>query len=150
MGSVPRNFAERRNSPVVRERRGNDASGIRGLGRNQDTYDRFSAAVELPLMVITILWIPVQVIPLVRPVHGSVAETFAVIDHMVWALFVLDYLIKLYLAPSRWQFVRTHILEFLIIAVPFFGPPRIGRLARVARLGRVAIVQVEPSGGASR
>jgi hypothetical protein len=80
---------------------GNNAPGIRGLGRNQDAYDRFSQAVDLRLMVITILWIPILIIPLVNPVHGTVAETFAVIGYMVWALFVLEYLIKLYLAPSR-------------------------------------------------
>lgn len=116
------------------------ASGVGSLGRNQEAYDRFSAAVELPLLVITILWIPVLLIPLVRPVQGTVAETFAVIDYMVWALFALEYVIKLYLAPSRWHFVRTHILDLLIVAVPFFRPLRIGRLARLARLVRVGIV----------
>ena len=116
------------------------ASGIQRLGRNQEAYDRFSDAVELPLMVITILWLPVLIVPLVRPVHGAAAETLAVIDYMVWALFALEYVIKLYLAPSRWQFVRTHILDLLIVAVPFFRPLRIGRLARLARLGRVGIV----------
>jgi voltage-gated potassium channel len=111
---------------------------IRGIGRNQDAYDKFSAAVELPLMVITILWIPVLLVPLVRPVHGSVASTFAVIDYMVWALFALEYVIKLYLSPDRGKFVRTHILDLLIVAVPFFRPLRIGRLARLGRVGIVA------------
>jgi voltage-gated potassium channel len=115
-------------------------SSIRGLGRNQDAYDKFSAGVELPLMVVTILWIPVLLVPLVRPVHGSVASTFAVIDYTVWALFALEYVIKLYLAPDRGKFLRTHILDLLIVAVPFFRPLRIGRLARLARLGRVGIV----------
>jgi hypothetical protein len=35
------------------------ARGVRSLGRDQDAYDRFSAAVELPLMAITIAWLPV-------------------------------------------------------------------------------------------
>ena len=118
----------------------NNASGIQGLGRNQEAYDRFSQAVEVPLMVVTILWLPVLIVPLVRPVHGSVAETLAVIDYMVWALFALEYVIKLYLSPSRAHFFKTHILDLLIVAVPFFRPLRIGRLARLARLGRVGIV----------
>jgi voltage-gated potassium channel len=91
-------------------------------------------------MVITIAWIPVLIIPLITPVHGSVASTLAVIDYTVWALFALEYGIKLYLAASRWQFVRTHILDLLIVAVPFFRPLRVGRLARLARLGRVGVV----------
>src|SRR4029077_17873894 len=76
------------------------------LARSLDAYDRFSAAVDIPLTVITILWLPVLIIPLITPVHGAVAETFAVIDYMVWALFVLEYLIKLYLSPSRSHFSK--------------------------------------------
>jgi voltage-gated potassium channel len=91
-------------------------------------------------MVITILWVPVLLVPLVRPVHGAVAGTFAVIDYMVWALFALEYIIKLNLAPSRGRFVKTHILDLLIVVVPFFRPARLGRVARLARLGRVGIV----------
>jgi voltage-gated potassium channel len=117
-----------------------NAPGLRRLGRNQQAYDRFSHAVELPLMVITVLWIPVLLVPLVRPLHGSMDFTFATIDYMVWALFALEYAIKLYLAPSRWRFARTHILDLLIVAVPFFRPARLGRVARLARLGRVGIV----------
>jgi voltage-gated potassium channel len=118
----------------------NNASGIGSLGRNQEVYNKFSQAVEVPMMVLTILWLPVLIVPLVHPVHGSVAETFAVIDYMVWALFALEYVIKLYLAPNRWKYVRTHILDLIIVAVPFFRPARIGRLANLSRLGRVGIV----------
>jgi voltage-gated potassium channel len=116
------------------------ASGHRRLGRNQEAYDRFSQIVELPFMVVTVLWVPVLLVPLVRPLHGSVAFTFAVIDYMVWALFALEYVVKLYLAPSRWRFVRTHVLDLLTVVVPFFRPVRLGRLARLGRLGRVGIV----------
>src|SRR6266498_2986453 len=89
------------------------------LARSQDAYDRFSAAVDTPLTVITIAWLPVLIIPLITPVHGAVAETFAVIDYTVWALFILD---------------------LLIVAVPFFRPLRVARLARLARLARVGLV----------
>ena len=51
-------------------------------------------------MVIT-RWLPVLIIPLVTPVHGSVATTFAIIDYAVWALFAFEYLIKFGLAPNR-------------------------------------------------
>ncbi len=110
------------------------------LARSPDAYDRFSAAVDTPLMVVTILWLPVLVVPLITPVHGTVAETFAVIDYMVWALFALEYGIKLFLAPSRVQFFKTHILDLLIVAVPFFRPARAARLFRLGRLARVAVV----------
>ena len=122
---------------VVVGESGKHASGIGLLRRNQQALDRFTAVVELPMLVITALWIPVLVVPLIWPVHGSVAETIAIVDYTVWALFALEYLIKLYLAPNRWKFVGTHLLDLFIVAVPFLRPIR---LAHITQLGRVGIL----------
>ncbi len=45
------------------------------------------------------------------------------IDYLVWAVFAIEYLIKLYLSPSRWQFFRRHLVD-LMIAVPVLRPLR--------------------------
>ncbi len=111
--------------------------------RSQEAYERFARATDGPMMVITILWLPVLIIPLVIQVHGTVASTFAVIDYTIWALFAVEYLAKLALAPSRKQFVRTHILDLIIVAVPFFRPARIGRLMNLGRLGRIAVLTAD-------
>ncbi len=113
------------------------------MARSQEAYERFARAVDGPMMVITILWLPVLVVPLLTPVHGTVATTFEVIDYTIWALFAVEYLAKLGLAPSRKQFVRTHILDLVIIAVPFFRPARLGRLVNLGRLGRVGMVTAD-------
>jgi voltage-gated potassium channel len=111
--------------------------------RSQDRYDAFAKAVDVPMLVVTLLWLPVLIVPLIVPLHGPMAETFATIDYIVWALFALEYLIKLSLAPQRGYFVRTHLLDLLIVAVPFFRPLRMGRLVRLLRLVRVGIVVAE-------
>jgi voltage-gated potassium channel len=108
--------------------------------RSQERYDAFDKAVDVPMLVITILWLPVLIVPLVVPLRGSMAETFATVDYTVWALFALEYIIKFSLAPNRVYFVRTHLLDLLIVAVPFFRPLRMGRLVRLLRLARVAVV----------
>ncbi len=110
------------------------------MNRSQERYDAFAKAVDVPMLVVTLLWLPVLVVPLVVQLHGSMAETFATIDYMVWALFALEYIIKLSLAPQRGHFIRTHLLDLLIVAVPFFRPLRMGRLVRLLRLVRVAVV----------
>lgn len=113
------------------------------MARSQDAYEHFAKAVDGPMMVITIMWLPVLIIPLVTPVHGTVATTFEVIDYTIWALFAVEYLAKLGLAPSRKQFFRTHILDLIIVAVPFFRPARLGRLVNLARLGRVGVITAD-------
>src|ERR1700727_1651360 len=116
--------------------KGQESKGRR-LARSPGAYDRFAVAVDTPLMRDTILDDPVLIIPLVTAVHGVVAETFAVIDYMIWALFALEYGIKLFLSPSRSHYFKTHILDLLIVAVPFFRPARAARLFRLGRLARV-------------
>jgi voltage-gated potassium channel len=117
--------------------------GLHALAKSQDAYDRFAAAVDTPLMILTLLWLPILIIPLIKPVHGTTAETFAFIDYTIWALFAVEYLVKLYLAPSRKQYVRSHILDLIIVAVPFFRPARAGRLINLTRLGRIGVVMAD-------
>jgi voltage-gated potassium channel len=46
----------------------------------------------------------------------------------------------MYLSPSRAHYFKTHLLDLLIVAVPFFRPMRVARLARLGRLARVGVV----------
>ncbi|HUB70744.1 MAG TPA: potassium channel family protein [Acidimicrobiales bacterium] len=111
-----------------------------GLGRSESTYDHFSAAVELPLTVLAVVWLPVLVVPYAVHLTPAAADTCAAIDYLVWALFVIEYLTKLYLSPSRSGFVRHHIFDLAVVAVPVLRPLRVLRLVRLFDLGRVGIV----------
>lgn len=110
------------------------------LGRSQDAYDRFSAAVELPLAILALLWLPVLVLPLVAHLEAAVAETFDAIDYLIWAAFVVEYLVKLYLAPSRRRFFTHHLVDLALVALPVLRPLRFLRLGRLLNLGRIGIV----------
>lgn len=49
-------------------------------------------------------------------------------------------LLKLWLAVDRGRFVRHHVLDLVVVAVPVFRPLRLARLLRFIRLGRVILV----------
>jgi len=104
-------------------------------GRSQDAYDRFSALVEVPMTVLALLWLAILVVPAVTHVPTAAAEALDSIDYVIWAAFVAEYLVKLYLAPSRRRFVRGHIIDLLVIAIPVSRPLRVLRLLRLARAG---------------
>jgi voltage-gated potassium channel len=110
------------------------------LARSQDAYDRFSAAVELPLTVLALLWLPVLVVPLVVDLRPDVADTFAAIDYFVWAAFAVEYLVRLYLAPSRREFFTHNLVDLAVVAVPVFRPLRALRLLRLLNLARAGVV----------
>jgi voltage-gated potassium channel len=111
--------------------------------RSQDGYDRFSGQVDGPMMVLSILWLPVLIIPFVTTPKPGLADALNAIDYFVWALFTVEYLIKLYLAPDRKWFVRHHILDLVVICVPFLRPLRAARLLRLLRLVRIGTVLAE-------
>ena len=110
------------------------------LGRSQDAFDRFSAAVELPLTILALLWLPVLVVPLVMHLGPAAADTFEAIDYLLWAVFVVEYLTKVYLSPSRWRFIRHHLPDLAMVAIPMFRPLRAFRVLRLLSLGRVGVV----------
>jgi voltage-gated potassium channel len=67
-------------------------------------------------------------------------DTFEAIDLFVWAMFVLEYLIKLYLSPSRKGFFTHHLIDLAVITLPMLRPLRAARLLRILNLARVAVV----------
>jgi voltage-gated potassium channel len=105
--------------------------------RRAAAYDRFSAAVELPMLILAGLMLPILIVPIVWPVHGAMAASFDSASYLIWALFIVEYLAKLALAPDRRRFVRSNVLDLVVIAVPFLRPLRVLRSLRLLRLVRL-------------
>jgi voltage-gated potassium channel len=105
--------------------------------RSQEAYDRFSSAVDVPLTIAAVVWLPFLIIPLFVRLKGGVAATFDGVDYTIWALFVIEYLVKVWLVRARWGFVKTHKLDLAMVALPMVRPLRVLRLVRLARAGTV-------------
>jgi voltage-gated potassium channel len=116
-----------------------DNRGVNPLGRSPEAYDRFTAAVEVPMTVLAVLWLPVLIVPVVTHVSPATANWLNTVDYLVWAAFAVEYLLKLYLAPSRWRFVRGHLLDLVIVAVPALRPLRLLRLLRLLTVSRAGL-----------
>jgi voltage-gated potassium channel len=127
---------EKRSSPTPEKRRRfGRATGYTAAtaeaARRQAAYDRFAAAVDGPLMVLALLLIPLVVVPLLVDLDETAQRIVTVLDWVIWAVFALEYAVKLYLAPDRWRFVRTHVPDLLLIVLPLLRPLRVLGSARV-------------------
>jgi voltage-gated potassium channel len=111
-----------------------------GLARSQHAYDRFSAAVDLPLTVLALLWLPLLIVPLVVHLPVKLADAFDGFDYFIWAVFVVEYLAKLYLSPSRRRFATHHLLDLAVVALPMLRPLRALRILRLLNVGRAGVV----------
>ncbi len=98
---------------------------IRRLSRNQDAYDRFHDWSEGPMLALALAFVPVLVLPLTDDLSNHAAAVMTIAGLVIWAGFVVEFAIKLYLAPRRGEMVRTHKLDALIVALPFLRPLRI-------------------------
>jgi voltage-gated potassium channel len=106
----------------------------------QAAFERFSRAVDGPLTVLALVMVPLIVLPLVMELSPATEAAFLAIDYVIWAVFAAEYVIKLYLAPNRRQFVARHVPDLVIVLVPVLRPLRILRSVRLLRLLRLALL----------
>jgi voltage-gated potassium channel len=101
-------------------------------------YAAWERRAERPMLVLALVFLVVLVVPMVADLPPAGRTAFTVADVAIWSAFAVDYGARLYLAPARWRFVRSHPLDLLVLVVPFLRPLRAVRLLRLARLGVVA------------
>jgi voltage-gated potassium channel len=103
-----------------------------------EAFERFSRAVDGPMMILALAMVPLIVVPLIVDLSPGMDRAFLAIDYLVWAAFAVEYVVKLCLAPDRWRFVKANIPDLVIVVVPMLRPLRVLRATRLLRLLRLA------------
>ena len=104
-------------------------------GWRATAYARVDAALNLPLLVLSIVLVPLLIWPIVdTEMSASTRNAIDAVDYGIWAVFAVEYVLKLFLAPERWRFVRTHVFELMLVVFPMLRPLRVVRSARALRL----------------
>lgn len=96
--------------------------------RSTGGYERWERWTAWPLIALAVIFLLVLILPLAQPMNPTAVRTLDVANVVIWALFAADYLLLLYLALDRRRFVRTHVLDLIVVAVPFLRPFRLLRL----------------------
>ncbi len=107
-----------------------------------EALDRFERLTTWPSLILAIASLPLIIVPIAWDLEPAVESSLIALDWFIWAYFALEYLIRLYLAPSKGTFFRRNVIDLMIVALPFLRPLRIGRSARLLRLlglGRAAL-----------
>ncbi|WP_017618936.1 potassium channel family protein [Nocardiopsis gilva] len=102
------------------------------MSTGDDALERWRRKTELPLAAAALLFLAAYAWPILHPEIPRVwrlaceATTWG-----TWAMFVADYLVGFKLARHRVAYLRTHILDLVIILAPFLRPLRALRLITV-------------------
>jgi voltage-gated potassium channel len=114
--------------------------------RDENGYEAWVALTDTPLLVLAIAFVAVLALPYAVDLSGAESVAVAFANLLIWAVFAVDYLARLYLASDRRRYVRRNLLDLVIVAVPFLRPFRALRLLRLLRLGAVGGVLYRRSG----
>ncbi len=120
-------------------------ANLRGSS-SAETFARFERATDLPLAVLALAIVPALLLE--ERAHSPAIRSLATsINWVVWLAFCAEFVGKVWLAPSRRQYVRAAWFDLAIIALspPFLVPAgfqnlRAARLLRLLRIVRAAAV----------
>lgn len=125
---------------TVNQRQG---SQLKELRRRPGLRERIRRGIDrylaLPQLLASILMILLTVVQLTASLTPQESKAVATAIIVIWALFLLELLVQLWLAPDRTTFFRRHWLQVLATAVPFFSVLRVAVVIRVAPLLRLLI-----------
>jgi voltage-gated potassium channel len=90
------------------------------------------AWLERPMQLLGIVWLALLVVELT---HGM-SPLLTAVSTTIWVIFILDFALRLALAPDRVRYLRGNWLTVLSLLVPVLRVFRVARAVRVLRLSR--------------
>ncbi|BBX62074.1 voltage-gated potassium channel [Mycobacterium saskatchewanense] len=89
---------------------------------------RWEQRTEWPLAIVALIFLAVYSVQVLGQPHGREAHDLDVASWVAWGMFVVDYLVRLSLAPDRRQWFVRHLFDLLVVALPLMRPLRLLRL----------------------
>lgn len=107
--------------------------------RENDGYEQWCRRAEWPMVGLAVAFLVVLLLPLSVSLTAEESSVLRSLDIAIWAAFAAEYAIRLYLVPDRINWIRTHLLDLVVVIVPFLRPLRLIRvIALLLSTGRRA------------
>jgi voltage-gated potassium channel len=90
--------------------------------------------LETPLLILGFVWLALLIVEFV----GKLNPFLESLGTLIWIIFIVDFVIKLTLAPYKIDYVKRNWLTVIALAIPALRVFRIFRVLRVLRAVRVA------------
>ncbi|MFB7269553.1 potassium channel family protein [Streptomyces sp. NPDC056244] len=91
-----------------------------------DRLLRWERRTDLPLFAGSLLFLACYAVRVLLPGIGPFWRGLTLgLTLLIWALFLLDYVVRLLLSGEGPRFVRTHLLDTVVLVLPLLRPLRI-------------------------
>jgi len=102
--------------------------------RRWEMLDQLDDWLRTPMLLLSFAWLVLVVVELLR----GASQLLEYFGAAIWAVFILEFLLRLLLAPEKWTFLRRNWLTVIALVVPAFRLLRGLRFLRAARALRGA------------
>ena len=93
---------------------------------------RWEERANWPLTVAALVFLAAWSWPVLAPQLGSPWKGLCWwLTWITWAIFAVDYLVRVYLATQRWRFLRQSWLDLAVVVLPVFRPLRLLRVVKL-------------------
>ncbi|GAA1558068.1 voltage-gated potassium channel [Brevibacterium sandarakinum] len=90
--------------------------------------------MEWPLVVAALIFLGAYSWQVIGQPTGTRADIALALVVISWCVFLIDYVISLYLAESRWAWFRHHLFDLAVIVLPLLRPLRVLRAITVLHI----------------
>jgi voltage-gated potassium channel len=115
---------------------------------DEDRLARWERRTGAPLTVLGALFLAAYAVRVLRPGLSPAGHTVvSTVEYVTWAALAVDLVVRLRLAADRRRFLRTHVFDLVVLALPMIRPLRVLRVLslllmvhrRVTRAGRLRL-----------
>jgi len=99
------------------------------LSERQAALEQLEDWIEVPMLVLSFLWLGLIVVELVWG-NASLLETFGAV---IWIVFIAEFALRFWLAPHKARFLSGNIISLGALIAPAFRILRIFRAVRLIR-----------------
>jgi voltage-gated potassium channel len=97
---------------------------------------RWEKTVEWPLMAAAVVFLLAYAVQIIAHLEESSSAIAEVVLWVTWALFAIDYIVRLTITEHRRRWFSRHLLDLAIVILPMLRPLRLMRFLTI-----IAIIQ---------
>ena len=84
------------------------------------TLKQWQTRMAKPTLALSLVYTITFIYPVFHyPTPNTIKEVCRWTNHVVWAMFALDYMVMFKLASHKKKFIKAHIFELILVALPF-------------------------------
>jgi voltage-gated potassium channel len=96
---------------------------------------QIDTALEGPMVFLGLIWLALAVVEIVEE---SLPRGLQLVSLAIWGAFILEFALRLTIAPDRVAYARRHWLTAVSLLLPALRILRFARVLRIARLARAS------------